>query len=134
MGRYLRYQIQHMMEVAGYLSSVLIGIALGLIGGGGRILTVPVLVYLFSIEAVLATAYSLFIVGTKSMIGLFSFFKKGLVNIKKFVIFVLPDLFAVFITRALLFSALPSVLFCFYNFVLIIDLNLLFSFSIVIFF
>ncbi|NJK84234.1 MAG: sulfite exporter TauE/SafE family protein, partial [Saprospiraceae bacterium] len=47
------------MEIAGYISSVLVGVALGLIGGGGSILTVPVLVYLFSVDTVLATAYSL---------------------------------------------------------------------------
>src|SRR3546814_20063211 len=71
MGRYLRYQIQHMMEVAGYLSSVIIGIALGLIGGGVRTFTVPVLVYLFSIDSVLAPAYSIFIFGKYGMIRWF---------------------------------------------------------------
>jgi len=54
------------MEVAGYLASLLIGVSLGMIGGGGSILTVPVLVYLFTVEPVIATAYSLFIVGTTS--------------------------------------------------------------------
>jgi uncharacterized membrane protein YfcA len=62
----------------GYLASIFIGISLGLIGGGGSILTVPVLVYLFSVDAVLATAYSLFIVGTTSVVGSFSYFKRGL--------------------------------------------------------
>ena len=41
------------MEIIGYIASILIGVALGLIGGGGSILTVPVLVYLFKIDAVL---------------------------------------------------------------------------------
>jgi hypothetical protein len=50
------------MEIIGYLASILIGISLGLIGGGGSILTVPVLVYLFHVDPVQATAYSLFIV------------------------------------------------------------------------
>src|SRR3546814_20871193 len=126
MGRYLRYQILHLMEVAGYLSSLLIGIAFGLIGGGGSILTVPVLVYLFSIDAVLATASSLFIVGTTSMIGSFSYFKKGLVNIKTSVVFGLPAIFAVFMTRAYLVPALPSELLRFDNFLLISDLMLMF--------
>ena len=57
------------MEIAGYIASVLIGISLGLIGGGGSILTVPVLVYLFAVEPVLATAYSLFIVGSTALVG-----------------------------------------------------------------
>ena len=51
------------MEIIGYIASIFIGISLGLIGGGGSILTVPVLVYLFGIGAEMSTAYSLFIVG-----------------------------------------------------------------------
>ena len=69
------------MEIIGYLSSILIGVALGLIGGGGSILTVPVLVYLFQVDAVLATAYSLFIVGLTSAVGSVTYFKKGLVKL-----------------------------------------------------
>ena len=57
------------MEIAGYIASLVIGISLGLIGGGGSILTVPVLVYLFRVEPILATAYSLFIVGFSSLVG-----------------------------------------------------------------
>jgi uncharacterized membrane protein YfcA len=48
------------MEYIGSLYQC-IGVALGLIGGGGSILTVPMLVYLFAIEPVVATSYSLFI-------------------------------------------------------------------------
>ena len=57
------------MEIIGYLASILIGISLGLIGGGGSILTVPVLVYLFHVDTIQATAYSLFIVGASSLVG-----------------------------------------------------------------
>jgi uncharacterized membrane protein YfcA len=64
------------MDIFGYLASIFIGITLGLIGGGGSILTVPVLVYLFSIDVVLATAYSLFIVGLTSLVGSVNFLKK----------------------------------------------------------
>ncbi|NDB53635.1 MAG: sulfite exporter TauE/SafE family protein, partial [Chitinophagaceae bacterium] len=56
-------------SICGLIASLLIGLSLGLIGGGGSILTVPILVYLFHIEPVLATAYSLFIVGATSIIG-----------------------------------------------------------------
>jgi uncharacterized membrane protein YfcA len=69
------------MEIIGYLASILIGISLGLIGGGGSILTVPVLVYLFGVEPVLATAYSLFIVGASSLVGAWPKYKQGFVNI-----------------------------------------------------
>jgi uncharacterized membrane protein YfcA len=96
------------MEIAGYLASIVIGISLGLIGGGGSILTVPVLVYLFSVDAVLATGYSLFIVGTTSMIGSVTYFKKNLVNIKTAIIFGIPSIIAVFLTRAYIVPAIPE--------------------------
>ena len=95
------------MEFGGYLAAIVIGISLGLIGGGGSILTVPVLVYLFRIDAVLATSYSLFIVGTTSAIGSVTYFKKGLVNIKTAIVFGIPSILAVFLTRAFLVPAIP---------------------------
>jgi uncharacterized protein len=96
------------MEIFGFIASIVIGIALGLIGGGGSILTVPVLVYLFSIDAVLATAYSLFIVGLTSAVGSFSYFRKGLVNVKTAVVFGFPSIIAVFATRAFIVPAIPA--------------------------
>lgn len=99
------------MEIAGYISSIIIGISLGLIGGGGSILTVPVLVYLFRIDAVLATAYSLFIVGLTSAVGSYSYFRKGLINMKTAVVFGIPSIIAVFSTRAFIVPAIPSELF-----------------------
>ena len=65
------------MELIGYITAVLIGVSLGLIGGGGSILTVPLLVYLFSIPPVMAVSYSLFIVGVTSLLGAFNNFRKG---------------------------------------------------------
>lgn len=99
------------MEIAGYIASILIGVSLGLIGGGGSILTVPVLVYLFSIDAVLATAYSLFVVGTTSLVGSLSYFKKGLINIKTAIVFGIPSIIAVFMTRAYIIPAIPDEIF-----------------------
>jgi uncharacterized protein len=96
------------MEILGYIASIAIGVALGLIGGGGSILTVPVLVYLFYIDPVAATAYSLFIVGLTSAVGSFTYFHKGLVNIKTAVIFGIPSIIAVFATRAWIIPAIPN--------------------------
>lgn len=96
------------MEIAGYLSSIIIGVSLGLIGGGGSILTVPVLVYLFSVDAVLATAYSLFIVGLTSAVGSLSYFRKKLVNIRTAIVFGVPSIAAVFLTRAYVVPAIPA--------------------------
>jgi len=106
------------VEIAGYIASLLIGISLGLIGGGGSILTVPVLVYLFDIDAVLATTYSLFVVGSTSLIGSISYFKKGLVVFKIALIFGLSSIVSVFLTRQYILPAIPSVLFTIGNFVL----------------
>jgi len=99
------------MEILGYVSSIIIGVSLGLIGGGGSILTVPVLVYLFKVDALLATSYSLFIVGATSTIGSLDYFKKGLVNIKTAIVFGIPAIISVFLTRAKLVPAIPEVLF-----------------------
>lgn len=96
------------MEIIGYAASLLIGISLGLIGGGGSILTVPVLVYLFHVEPVLATAYSLFIVGITSLAGAFPKYKQGEINVKTAIIFGIPSIAAVYATRAFIVPAIPS--------------------------
>ncbi len=96
------------MVIAGYFASALIGLSLGLIGGGGSILTVPVLVYLFGVDPVLATAYSLFIVGATSLVGTFPKYREHLVNLKTAVIFGIPSIAAVYATRAWLVPLIPN--------------------------
>ncbi|HWL00097.1 MAG TPA: sulfite exporter TauE/SafE family protein [Parapedobacter sp.] len=122
------------MDTAGYLASVFIGIALGLIGGGGSILTVPVLVYLFSIDAVLATAYSLFVVGTTSVVGSFSYFTKGLVNIRTAIVFGIPSIIAVYLTRAFIVPAIPNEIFSFGNFTVTKSMLLMLLFAVLMIF
>lgn len=100
-----------MLEVLGYVGAVVIGVTLGLIGGGGSILTVPVLVYLSGVGAVTATAYSLFIVGLSSMVGSFTYMRKGLVSFKTALIFGIPSLIAVFLTRLFIVPAIPDEVF-----------------------
>ncbi|MDA1269061.1 MAG: sulfite exporter TauE/SafE family protein [Bacteroidetes bacterium] len=97
--------------IIGFAAAILIGISLGLIGGGGSILTVPVLVYIFGVNPVLATAYSLFMVGSTSLVGAVTYMKKGLVNYKTALIFAIPSFIAVFFTRKFLVPALPDPLF-----------------------
>jgi uncharacterized protein len=96
------------MTILGYLASVLIGVSLGLIGGGGSILTVPVLVYLFGVEPVLATAYSLFIVGMTSLFGALPKYRDGMVNFRTVAVFGLPSIIAVYATRAYLVPLIPN--------------------------
>ena len=97
--------------IIGFAAAILIGISLGLIGGGGSILTVPVLVYILGVNPVLATAYSLFVVGSTSLVGAATYMKKGLVNYKTALVFAVPSFIAVFLTRKFLVPALPDPLF-----------------------
>ena len=99
------------MEIIGYIGAVLMGLSLGLIGGGGSILTLPILVYLFSIDTVLATAYSLFIVGLAALVGSFSHMRMGNIHWLTALVFGVPSIVAVFATRAWLVPALPDPLF-----------------------
>ena len=97
--------------IIGFAAAILIGISLGLIGGGGSILTVPVLVYILGVNPVLATAYSLFVVGSTSLVGAATYMRKGLVNYKTALVFAVPSFIAVFLTRKFLVPALPDPLF-----------------------
>ena len=99
------------MEILAYIASALIGISLGLIGGGGSILTMPVLVYLFGLNPVLATSYSLFIVGSTSLIGTVDNYRKGLVSVKTALLFGLSSITTVFFTRKFLIPVIPDNLF-----------------------
>jgi len=96
---------------AGYIASVLIGISLGLIGGGGSILTIPVLVYLFGVQPLLATGYSLFIVGSTSLVGAVKNYRKGLVHVETAVYFSITSTIVVLITRKFLLHIIPDHLF-----------------------
>lgn len=118
------------MEIFGYIASVFIGISLGLLGGGGSILTVPVLVYLFGIDVFFATEYSLFIVGVSSLVGSFSYFKQGLVNIRSVLIFGIPSVISIFLTRNFLLPLIPDQVFLTGNFKMTKDLFLLLIFAV----
>lgn len=96
------------MEVLGYISLFFVGLVLGTLGGGGSILSVPILVYLFSVDAVMASAYSLFIVGTTSLVGTTLKLNARMVDIRTGVVFGLPSLVAIFATRKWLVPAIPD--------------------------
>src|SRR5688572_7689625 len=99
------------MEIAGYIASLFIGISLGLIGGGGFILTVPVLVYLFSVSPTLAISYSLFIVGFTSLVGAFNNYRKGFVSFRTVLLFGSSSITTVFLARKFIIPNLPDVFF-----------------------
>lgn len=99
------------MEIAGYIASAIIGVTMGLIGGGGSILTIPILVYLFSISPTLSISYSLFIVGFTSLVGAFNNYRKGLVHFKTVLLFGSSSISTVFIARKFIIPFLPDVFF-----------------------
>ncbi len=119
------------LTIAGYVASVLIGLSLGLIGGGGSILTVPVLVYLLGISPILSTAYSLFVVGAASLIGSVNFMRKGLVHYRAATIFAIPAFIAVFLTRKFLVPAIPDTLFTIGGFTLTKDIGIMVFFALI---
>jgi uncharacterized membrane protein YfcA len=98
------------MEIAGYLASICIGVILGLLGGGGSILSIPILVYLFHVEPVLASAYSLFIVGMTSLVGAIPKYRDHLVNLRTGFVFGIPSVASIFITRKWIVPAIPHVI------------------------
>ncbi len=120
-----------MTIVFGYISSILMGSVLGLIGAGGSILTVPILVYLFDIHAVHATAYSLFIVGLTAVFGGFQYYRKNLINFKVGFIFAVPAFIGVFAARKFIIPNLPDEIFSISSLVVTKDIFIMLVFSIV---
>lgn len=99
------------MEFLGYVAAILMGLSLGLIGGGGSILTVPIIVYIFGVDPVTSTAYSLFIVGLTSLIGSLSHLKHGNIHLKTAFIFGVPSILSVYSVRKFVVPIIPDSLF-----------------------
>jgi hypothetical protein len=106
------------MELFGYLASIVVGLVLGMLGGGGSILSIPILVYLFQVEPVLASAYSLFIVGVTSFVGAVPKYREHLVNLKTGILFGIPSIISIFSTRKWIVPSIPEILFQTESFVL----------------
>ncbi len=122
------------MQILGYIGALLIGVVLGLIGGGGSILTVPVLVYLLMLNPVTATAYSLFVVGISSLVGAFQNIKKGLVDFKTAIVFSIPAFIAVYSTRKYIVPAIPNELFSIGDFLITKDIAIMLFFGLIMLF
>jgi uncharacterized membrane protein YfcA len=119
------------LEILGLIAALLIGLVLGLIGGGGSILTVPVLVYLMYINPVTATAYSLFIVGSAALVGAFQNMKKGLVDYRTAVVFSIPAFIAVYLTRKFIVPVIPENLFTIGDYLLTKNVGIMVFFAII---
>lgn len=122
-----------LIEILGYAGACAIGVSLGLVGGGGSILTVPVLVYLFGVEPVLSTAYSLFIVGLTSLAGAFKFMQKQLVSFRTAFVFSVPAFIAVFFTRRFIVPAIPDTLFLVGNITITKPMGIMIFFALIMF-
>ncbi|MDG1159574.1 MAG: sulfite exporter TauE/SafE family protein [Flavobacteriales bacterium] len=118
-------------SILGFIGALLIGIVLGLIGGGGSILTVPVLVYLLSINPVTATAYSLFVVGVSALVGAVRNMQKGLVDFKTAIVFAIPAFIAVYSTRKFIVPAIPDELFQVGDFMVTKNIGIMVFFAII---
>lgn len=115
----------------GYLGVFLVGGVLGLLGGGGSILSVPILTYLFGFPASTATVYSLFLVGVSSLIGTASYLQRNLVAPKVGTFFLVPSIAGVTFARRIILPALPAEIIHVENFVLTKDRLILLVFALV---
>ncbi|MGB6269788.1 MAG: sulfite exporter TauE/SafE family protein [Olleya sp.] len=118
-------------QVFGYFGALLIGVVLGLIGGGGSILTVPILVYLLFVNPVTATAYSLFVVGVSALVGTLRNIQKGLVDFKTAIVFAIPAFIAVYSTRKFIVPAIPEKLFSMGDFLVTKNIAIMLFFALV---
>jgi uncharacterized membrane protein YfcA len=121
-------------QIIGYVLAVFVGMTLGMLGSGGSILSVPILVYVMGIEPILATAYSLFIIGTTSLVGGIHKAKQKLVDFKKVVLFGIPAVISVFITRKIIVPRIPDIIFSTENFTLNKSILIMIVFAIVMIF
>lgn len=118
------------METLGYVASFLMGITLGLMGGGGSILTVPIMVYLFHVSPTIATGNSLFVVGLTALIGSIMYIRKGDIDFKIGFSFAVPSVIGVNISRGLIIPKIPGLIFSFAGFALTKEILIMVTFAI----
>ncbi len=122
------------VTILGYVGAFFIGGVLGLVGGGGSILTVPLLVYLLGYNPVIATAYSLFVVGSSSVAGAIQKYKEGVVDMRTGLFFSFPSFLAVYFSRKYIVPSIPDTLFNIGDFELTKAIGLMLFFAIVMLF
>ena len=114
-----------LLNIYGVIGALLIGVVLGLTGGGGSILTVPIMVYVLHVNPITATAYSLFVVGTTSFVGTIRNAKKNLIEYKTALVFAVPSFLAVYFTRKYILPSIPDILFTSHEFVFTKDFGIM---------
>ena len=121
-------------NILGVIGALVIGVFLGITGGGGSILTVPILVYLLGVMPITATAYSLFIVGITALFGTFRNMMKRMIDFRVAFVFSIPAFIAVYLTRKLIIQSIPTIIFTVQDFVLTKDLAIMIFFAFIMFF
>jgi len=119
------------IDIIGFAGALLIGVVLGLIGGGGSILTVPILVYILNVNPITATAYSLFVVGVSALVGSVRNAQKGMVDFRTGIVFAIPAFISVFLTRKYVIPAIPDALFSIGDFMLTKNVAIMVFFAII---
>ena len=122
------------MEFLEYLIAIVIGTLFGLVGAGGGVITIPVLVFVFGINPVLATSYSLFIVAVTSFFGTLRNYFKGNINLKLVAYFGTSSVITVFLIRKFVLKLIPNQIHFPFNFHVSKDSLTLFLFSILMIF
>lgn len=102
-----------MLYLLGYFGILLMGITLGIIGGGGSIIALPIMVYLFKIPADEAIVYSLFIIGCTSIFASISNIKQKNFDAVTACKFGAASVLMVAITRSCIVPNIPTILFTF---------------------
>ena len=120
------------LETIGFFGAFLTGIVIGLFGGGGSILAVPIFVYLFKLNPVIATSYSMFVVGFSAAIGVLINIKKKLIEYHTAFVFTLPALVSVSITRRFIIPNIPDILLSIKNFDITKEMSIMLFFSVII--
>jgi uncharacterized membrane protein YfcA len=121
-------------QIIGYILAVFVGMTLGMLGSGGSILSVPILVYVMGIEPTLATAYSLFVIGTTSLVGGIHKAKQNLVDFNKVLLFGIPAVISVFVTRKVFVPKIPEIIISSEEFTLSKSILIMIVFAIVMIF
>ncbi|MDG2464726.1 MAG: sulfite exporter TauE/SafE family protein [Crocinitomicaceae bacterium] len=117
------------LEFLGYFGAILVGLILGLIGGGGSILTLPILVYLLGVNAVTATGYSLFIIGITSLVGTLRNAKEKKIDFKIGLLFTIPTLLSLYFTRLVILPSIPIEILSIGDFILMKPMAIMILFA-----
>lgn len=119
------------MVVFGYLGALLVGLSLGILGAGGSIIAIPVLIYLFKIDPILATTYSFFIVGSVALTGSIQHIRKGQVKLMPALYFAVSGVISIYLIRTYILKLIPEVLFMIGTVTITKEIGILIFFSIV---